>query len=78
MKDLVANLLISCRFDLVGSEHETQEDERGLVGDAIMERSRSKGEAQQNLHSRSRSFTELPLPSTTAIYGLSSHIQRIV
>jgi len=45
MKDLVANLSISCRSDLVGSEHETQEDERRLVGDATVEKSRSKDEA---------------------------------
>jgi hypothetical protein len=49
MKDLVVNQLISCRFDLVGSEHETQEGGRGLVGDATMEKSRSKCGAQPKL-----------------------------
>jgi hypothetical protein len=51
MKNSVAKLLIACRFNRVaGSEHETQEDERGLVGDATMERNRFKSdEAQQKL-----------------------------
>jgi hypothetical protein len=80
MKDSVANLLISCRFDLVGREHETQQGEQGLVGDAATEMSRSKGEAQQvtHLHFRLRSFTKLPLPFTTVIYDLSSHVQRMI
>ena len=49
MKDLVANLSISCRFDLIDREHEMQEDERGPVSNAMMDRSRSKGEAQHKL-----------------------------
>jgi hypothetical protein len=41
MKDVVPNLLICCRFDLAGSKHAKQENER-VADNTMMTRRRSK------------------------------------
>ena len=72
MKGSVAKPLIACRFDLAGNDTR-QENERRLVSDATMERSRFKNdEAQLKLPtSRYRLLSQVRLPLPPRLQGLT-------